>query len=122
MRTGSGCRPLNSVVRQHSVTSQAMVMAALAGVFAGVLIVSGAVSWIHKTNSIHKEHGGWKEAVLFSLFNSAPWTLVAAVVAAYFTYSEPWAPGLFAGFGAGSLIVGGLLLYVWNVKRKANAA
>jgi hypothetical protein len=104
------------------VDSQTAVVAGLAGLAAGVLIVSAAVSWLHKMSGIRKEQGGWKAVLLFSLFNSAPWTLVAAGVFAYFTYSQPWAPWLFAGLGAGSLIVAGVVLYIWNAKGKGNAA
>jgi len=66
---------------------------AMGGMMAGNILVAIVSTWIRAVVEVWRSHErghAGRMVVLTSLFNAGPWAIVAAVIFAYYEYSEPW--------------------------------
>jgi hypothetical protein len=97
-------------------------MLLMLGFFIGNLIFSAIIHWVGLVAEVLKSSAqGWRMAVAVSLFSSGPWTLLVAVVFAYFVHSEPWAPWLFAGVIVALAFFGSFAIVILKNQKRREA-
>jgi hypothetical protein len=110
-----------------------MLMVAAVGFLCGVMAFSALVRWIgllfDAPNQVRATYGHSDSrraltlALCQSLFHAGPWSVATVGFIAYHVRSEPWAPWLFAGFGASFLLMGAVTVrFMLQLRRNSRGA